>query len=54
MDAAALAMLKDDRSRIQRSLEAYAAGERTVHPTAADIAALEARLAILDRLIARR
>lgn len=54
MDAKALAMLKDDRARIQRDLDAYAAGKRSIHPSAADIAMLEARLVILDRLIARR
>jgi hypothetical protein len=53
VDDLTLATLHADRERLAKALHDYAQAQRSIQPSETDIAALRARLEILDRLIAR-
>jgi hypothetical protein len=53
VDDLTLATLHADRERLGKALHDYAQAQRSIHPSETDIAALRARLEILDRLISR-
>lgn len=54
VDDLTLINLLSDRDRLARELDAYAMGKRSITPSGADIADLQTRLEMLDRLIARQ